>query len=278
MKTHQPITMIALSWLLMLTLACENKAVRSVSGIEDISSGDGPEVAGHQDEKDVFGEPVVQFEEESLGEDGWATTALPRDDFFANKEGAGLAGEVGKPGSESSSGLSASMSKAAREPSSSGAEMPNSKSTSQAPARDQLAASGPSSGTSAAHDDGRRKDMPVLQDLRDIFFAYDSWQLSRQSHQILESNAKWLKAHPHARITIEGHCDQRGTQAYNYILGQRRAETAQWYLSQLGVPSHQMAVVSFGKDQPLCYAFSAACFQSNRRAHFSMEVNTVSLN
>ena len=279
MKTHQPITMIALSCLLMLTLACENKAVRSVSGVEDISSGDGPhEVAGHQDEKDFFGDPVFQFEEESLREDGWAAAALPRDDFSENKEGAGLAGEANKTGSESSSGLSASMSKGAREPSSSGSEMPNSKGTSQASARDQLAASGPSSGTSAAHDDGQRKDTPVSQDLRDIFFAYDSWQLSKQSHQILESNAKWLKAHPHARITIEGHCDQRGTQAYNYILGQRRAETTQWYLSQLGVPSQQMAVVSFGKDQPLCYVFSAACFQSNRRAHFSREVNTVSLN
>lgn len=279
MKTHQPITMITLSWLLMLTLACENKAVRSVSGVEDISSGDGThEVAGHQDKKDFFGDPVAQFKEESLGENGWAAAALPRDDFSENKEGAGLAGEADRTGSESSSGLSASMSKGAWEPSSGGSEMPNSKGTSQTPARDQLAASGPSSGTSAAHDDGQRKDTPVLQDLRDIFFAYDSWQLSKQSHQILESNAKWLKARPHARITIEGHCDQRGTQAYNYILGQRRAETTQWYLSQLGVPSDQTAVVSFGKDQPLCSVFSAACFQSNRRAHFSMEVNTVSLN
>lgn len=300
MKTHQPIIMIALSWLLMLTVACENKAVRSVSGIEDMSSGGGPhEVAGYQDEEDFFGEPVVQdeedffgkpvvqFEDESLVEDDKAVAALPSGDFSANQEGSGLTGEADKTGSESSSGLSALMGNGIREPSSSGSEMPNGKSRlqasasdrSQAPARDQLAASGPSSsGTSAAHDDSQKREAPVLQDLKDIFFAYDSWQLSRQSHRILEANAKWLKAHPHARITIEGHCDQRGTQAYNYILGQKRAETTQWYLSQLGVPSHQMAVVSFGKDQPLCYVFSAACFQSNRRAHFSMEVNTVSLN
>ena len=308
MKTHQPITIIALSCLLMLTLACENKAVRSVTGVEGRSSGDGShEVAGHQDEKAFFGEPVVQVAEESLGEDGWAAAALSRDDFSANKEGAGegaeegagLAGEADKTGSESSSDLFASKSKAAREPSSSGSEAPSSTRTPQASAGDQLAASGPassgpassgpassgpassgpaSSGTSADHDDGRKKNAPALQDLRDIFFAYDSWQLSKRSHRILESNAKWLKAHPHARITIEGHCDQRGTQAYNHVLGQRRAETTQWYLSQLGVPSHQMAVVSFGKDQPLCYVFSRACFQSNRRAHFSMEVNTVSLN
>ncbi len=279
MKTHQPITIIALSWLLMLTLACENKAIRSVSGVEDIAPVDGShELAGDQDEKDFFGDPVVQLEEESLGGDGWAAAALPRDDSSANKEGAGLAGESGQTGSQSSSGLSASMSQGAGESASRGSGMPNSEGPSRVPAGDQLAASGPSSGTSTAPDDGQRKDMPVLQDLKDIFFAYDSWQLSRQSHEILESNAKWLKAHPHARITIEGHCDQRGTQAYNYILGQRRAETAQWYLSQLGVPSHQMTVVSFGKDQLLCYVFSASCFQSNRRAHFSREVNTVSLN
>lgn len=296
MKTHQPITMIALSWLLMLTVACENKAVRSVSGVEDMLSGDGPhEVAGHQDEEDFFGDPVFQFAEESPGEDGRAAAGLSRDDFSA--KGEGLAGEGDKTGSESFlSGLAALMGKEDQEPSSGGPGMQNSKGTSQAPARgqsaasgpsatqsqalvqDQSAASGPSSGTSATHDGGQRKDAPVLQDLKDIFFAYDSWQLSKQSHQILESNAKWLKAHPHARITIEGHCDQRGTQAYNYILGQRRAETTQWYLSQLGVSSHQMAVVSFGKDQPLCYVFSAACFQSNRRAHFSTEVKTVSVN
>ena len=154
--------------------------------------------------------------------------------------------------------------------------MENSKGQSGNLPRDQFAASGSLSGTSAAQESARRNGAHVSQGLRDVLFAYDSWQLSEQSHRILESNAKWLKAHPHARVTIEGHCDERGTRAYNYVLGERRAETIKQYLSHLGIPSPQMAVVSFGKDRPVCHVFTAACFQSNRRAHFSIDVNTAS--
>ena len=150
------------------------------------------------------------------------------------------------------------------------------KGMSQTLTRDPSTASGRFSDDSATDENAREIDGHFSKALRDVLFAYDSWRLSEQSHRTLEANAAWLKAHPHARITIEGHCDERGTQSYNYVLGKRRAETTKKYLSHLGVPSYQMMVVSYGKDRPVCHVFSAACFQSNRRSHFSIDVNTAS--
>lgn len=253
MKTHQSIMMVTLSCLLLLISACGKKSVSSVSEVEDLfSSEDTHEVASH----DVSG----KLEETSPG-DGWdagGVEALSATDL-ADGQGEILLGGGGEEGS------------------SDGAfGMGNRKGMSPILTRNQFAVSSPSSGTSAAHKDAQRKGAHVSQSLRDVFFTYNSWRLSEQSHRILESNAEWLKAHPHARITIEGHCDERGTRAYNYVLGDRRAETAKQYLSHLGVPSRQIEVVSFGKDRPVCHVFSTACFQSNRRAHFSMDLNTAS--
>ncbi len=274
MKTHQPIIVVTLSCLLMLTSACGKKSIRGVSGVEDLSSSEGNhEVTGH--DKALYGDPLVQLGETSLG-DGWdagAVEALSAADLHDEKGETAFAGG-GQGGS--SSVFPVSMRSRVSGSSGGALGMGNSKGMSQALTTDQFAASGPSSGTSAAHEDARKNSTHVSQGLRDVFFAYDSWRLAGKSHRILESNAKWLKAHPHARITIEGHCDERGTQAYNYVLGERRAQTAKQYLSHLGVPSHQMVVVSFGKDRPVCHVFNTACFQSNRRAHLSMDMNTAS--
>lgn len=274
MKTHQPIIVVTLSCLLMLTSACGKKSIRGVSGVEDLSSSEGNhEVTGH--DKALYGDPLVQLGETSLG-DGWdagAVEALSAADLHDEKGGTAFAGG-GQGGS--SSVFPVSMRSRVSGSSGGALGMGNSKGMSQALTTDQFAASGPSSGTSAAHEDARKNSTHVSQGLRDVFFAYDSWRLAGKSHRILESNAKWLKAHPHARITIEGHCDERGTQAYNYVLGERRAQTAKQYLSHLGVPAHQMVVVSFGKDRPVCHVFNTACFQSNRRAHLSMDMNTAS--
>ena len=274
MKTHQPIIVVTLSCLLMLTSACGKKSIPGVSGVEDLFSSEGNhEVTGH--DKALYGDPLVQLGETSLG-DGWdagAVEALSAADLHDEKGGTALAG--GRQGG-SSSVFPVSMRSRVSGSSGGALGMGNSKGMSQALTTDQFAASGPSSGTSAAHEDARKNSTHVSQGLRDVFFAYDTWRLAEKSHRILESNAEWLKAHPHARITIEGHCDERGTQAYNYVLGERRAQTAKQYLSHLGVPAHQMVVVSFGKDRPVCHVFNTACFQSNRRAHFSMDMNTAS--
>jgi peptidoglycan-associated lipoprotein len=271
MKTHQPIIVATLACLLMLTAACGKKSVRGVSGVEDLFSSEGNhEVTGH--DKALYGDPLVQLGETSLG-DGWdagAVEALSAADLHDEKGGTAFAG-----GGQGGSSSVFPVSMRSRVSGSSGGAFGMGNSKGRSRAGDQFATSA-SSGTSAAHEDARKNSTHVSQGLRDVFFAYDSWRLAGKSHRILESNAKWLKAHPHARITIEGHCDERGTQAYNYVLGERRAQTAKQYLSHLGVPSHQMVVVSFGKDRPVCHVFNTACFQSNRRAHFSMDMNTAS--
>ncbi len=270
MKTHRSIIVVALSCLLLLISACGKKSIRGVSGVEDSSSLEGM-VAGHLDENNVFDEALTQFDEALSGDSGdaGAVQALSADDFTDGQDETALVG-MGQespgsvfPDSNSSRGLGSSARVG---------DMANNNSASRALPRDQLAASG----NTGAHDDAGGNGAHDSQDLRDVFFAYDSWRLSEQSHRILETNAKWLKARPHARVTIEGHCDERGTQAYNYVLGDRRAETAKQFLVHLGVPAGQMTVVSYGKDQPVCHAFSKACFQSNRRVHFSMDVNMAS--
>ena len=121
-----------------------------------------------------------------------------------------------------------------------------------------------------------QKGVTFSNGLQDIYFEFDSWRLTEKSRRVLESNAEWLKAHPHERLTIEGHCDERGTQAYNYVLGEKRATMVKQYLSFLGVSHSKLLVTSFGKDKPKCHTYSENCFQQNRRAHFDSDLNLAS--
>lgn len=104
--------------------------------------------------------------------------------------------------------------------------------------------------------------------LEDIYFDYDQSVLRADARTTLEENAKVLRANDGQKIVIEGHCDERGTLAYNLILGERRAQSVKRYLENLGVAASQMQIVSYGKERPFCTDHSEACWQSNRRAHF----------
>jgi peptidoglycan-associated lipoprotein len=104
--------------------------------------------------------------------------------------------------------------------------------------------------------------------LEDIYFDYDQSVLRADARTTLEENAKVLRANDGQKIVIEGHCDERGTLAYNLILGERRAQSVKRYLENLGVAVSQMQIVSYGKERPFCTDHSEACWQSNRRAHF----------
>lgn len=105
--------------------------------------------------------------------------------------------------------------------------------------------------------------------LSDIFFDFDRFVIRDDARSGLEANAGLLKSRSGEKILIEGHCDERGTSAYNLVLGERRAQAAVRYLQDLGVPSSQMQITSYGKERPLCEEHSEACWQSNRRAHFT---------
>ena len=103
--------------------------------------------------------------------------------------------------------------------------------------------------------------------LEDVFFQFDSWTLTEEGKQTLERTLGWFEQDPSANLIIEGHADQRGTQAYNMVLAKRRAVAVQDYLSQLGVSPSRLAVISYGKDKPFCLDATEVCYQLNRRGH-----------
>lgn len=104
--------------------------------------------------------------------------------------------------------------------------------------------------------------------LADVYFDYDRFVIRSDARDVLEANARRLKAANGRKLLVEGHCDERGTVDYNLVLGERRAQTVKQYLQDLGVPASQIQITSYGKEKPFCTDHSEACWQSNRRAHF----------
>jgi peptidoglycan-associated lipoprotein len=104
--------------------------------------------------------------------------------------------------------------------------------------------------------------------LEDVHFDYDQAVLSDQARAILEKHALWLQNHRQAKVTVEGHCDERGTVDYNLALGDKRARAASEYLVSLGVAGDRLRTVSYGKEKPLDPASTDQAWSRNRRAHF----------
>lgn len=103
--------------------------------------------------------------------------------------------------------------------------------------------------------------------LRDVFFGYDSWAISEEGRQALGRDAEWLRLHPAVQLKVEGHCDERGTSAYNLVLAEKRAKSVRNYLMELGIKAERFVVVSYGKERPFCKERTEACYQQNRRGH-----------
>ena len=112
--------------------------------------------------------------------------------------------------------------------------------------------------------DELNRDSPI----RPIFFEYDLAELTADARTVLDENAALLKRYPTWMITIEGHCDERGTAEYNLALGERRAVAAQSYLTSLGIPAERLRTVSYGKEFPFDPGHDEAAWSKNRRAHF----------
>ena len=104
--------------------------------------------------------------------------------------------------------------------------------------------------------------------LTDVFFFLDMYGISEESRAPLQRNADYMKRWPSMRITVEGHCDERGTAEYNLSLGERRSNAVKGYLVSLGVAADRIQVISKGKETPFCTESSEACWQQNRRGHF----------
>lgn len=111
----------------------------------------------------------------------------------------------------------------------------------------------------------------VSAGLEDVFFQFDSWSLTAEAKDSLERDMAWLTNDPSALLIIEGHADQRGTQAYNMVLGKKRAMAVRDFLSQLGVDPSRLTVISYGKDKPFCQDITEVCYQLNRRGHLLVQ-------
>jgi peptidoglycan-associated lipoprotein len=103
--------------------------------------------------------------------------------------------------------------------------------------------------------------------LSDAFFDYDQSDLREDARSVLAADAQWLKKHTTVQVLIEGHCDDRGTAAYNLSLGDKRANSAKEYLVSLGIDASRLRTVSYGKERPFCTEQTESCWQKNRRAH-----------
>jgi peptidoglycan-associated lipoprotein len=105
-------------------------------------------------------------------------------------------------------------------------------------------------------------------ELEKVFFEYDAYTLTPQTREILARNAEWLRQNPAARLTIEGHCDERGSDEYNLALGQRRADAVKSYLLSLGIAAERLSDISYGEERPAVAGADESAWSQNRRAEF----------
>jgi peptidoglycan-associated lipoprotein len=111
----------------------------------------------------------------------------------------------------------------------------------------------------------------TAEGLKPIYFDFDKSFIREDARDTMKANADWLKANLKAKIKIEGNCDERGTKEYNQALGQRRAQSAKKYLTDLGVSGHRISLMSYGKEKPVCNEHDETCWQKNRRDDLVVE-------
>jgi peptidoglycan-associated lipoprotein len=106
------------------------------------------------------------------------------------------------------------------------------------------------------------------KNLGEVYFDYDESTIRDDARPILQRNTDYMKRWPSIQVTVEGHCDSRGSAEYNLALGTRRATAVKDYLVSLGISANRMTVVTKGKEEPVCSEETEGCWQQNRRGHF----------
>jgi peptidoglycan-associated lipoprotein len=131
---------------------------------------------------------------------------------------------------------------------------------------------GPGTGTSGITSETTRTQrfQQAVQEFQnqDINFDFDQYDLRPDARAILDRKAAFLNENGSVRTQVEGHCDERGTSAYNMVLGERRANAAKQYLATTGISASRMATISYGKERPLDPGHNEAAWSRNRRDHF----------
>jgi peptidoglycan-associated lipoprotein len=111
----------------------------------------------------------------------------------------------------------------------------------------------------------------LAKGVKDVYFDFDRYDLRPADLATLQTDADFLSAHGGDKVTIAGHCDERGSEEYNLALGVSRANAVSAKLESLGVASQRLKTVSYGKEKPFCTEHDEACWQQNRRAHLTLD-------
>ncbi len=109
------------------------------------------------------------------------------------------------------------------------------------------------------------------QNVKDIYFDYDKYDVRGAEQSSLQGDAQFLQQHANIHVTIEGHCDERGSTEYNLALGTNRADAVKNALIQAGIAGDRIKTISYGKEKPFCSQSNESCYQQNRRGHFVYE-------
>jgi len=115
---------------------------------------------------------------------------------------------------------------------------------------------------------GPSEEELFAQNVKDIYFDYDKYDVRADQQTALQGDIAFLKQHPNVNLTIEGHCDERGSTEYNLALGDNRANAVKNALVQGGVNTANIKTISYGKEKPVCSEHTEECWQQNRRGHF----------
>jgi len=126
-------------------------------------------------------------------------------------------------------------------------------------------AGGPGGGIGRNVIPGSQQDLEASAGDR-VFFAFDRSDITPEARETLERQADWLRRYPNVTVTIEGHCDERGTREYNLALGERRAQAAKNVLVAAGIPASRISTISYGKERPAVVGSTEEAYAQNRRA------------
>ena len=119
--------------------------------------------------------------------------------------------------------------------------------------------------------EARRQNYKETNDIQDVMFKFDKYDLDDESRAVLRSNVAYLNKNSTAAIEIQGHSDERGTNNYNIALGERRAHATKMYMVSQGISASRIHTISYGEEKPFCFDSNDGCWLKNRRAHFRVD-------